>query len=83
MHVAKYRGYEIDGVWFASKDDIDQHIKQMAIIYYKKVVKVFAINMNMEANVVCYKEAQRLVDCLGFTWDEIEAIECEVFESIG
>ena len=76
----KYKGYYIDHVIFNSKEDIDRFILNQAIEAYKMAVKMFMDDHSMASSVFADRKADTL-NRLGMTWEEIEAIEIEVYEA--
>lgn len=76
----KYKGYYIDGVYFKTKVDIDEHIKAMTIKSYKVACEMFSRHPDMEHSVYAAEIADRL-HALGLTWGEIEAIEIEAYKA--
>lgn len=75
----QYKGYYIDGVYFNSKADIDEHIKAVTIESYKVACEMFSRHSDMEHSIYAAEIADRL-HALGLTWDEIEAIEIEAYK---
>lgn len=75
----KYRGYYIDGVIFHSEKEIDESIKRQAIDAYKNAVKIFIYRQDLEASSLCDEKADNLLK-LGFSWEEIEALELEAYD---
>lgn len=78
----QYKGCYIDHVIFNSKADIDRFLKDQALEAYKTAVYVFAIRGNMEACGYMMEKAEVLVKQYGYTWDQVEAIEIEVYKNI-
>lgn len=77
-----YKGYYIDGFTFKNEQEIDAFIEKQAVDAYKKDVKIFAMNLNMESSIIASDSARRLVENFGYTWEQVEEIENEVYESI-
>lgn len=72
-----YKGYYIDKVVFNNEAEIDAFIKKQAADKFIKLNKIFASRMTMEASVACSEQADRLHNQLGFSWEEIEAMEIQ------
>ena len=77
--MTKYRGYYIDNVVFNSKEEIDRFLKNQAIESYKKACKRFDENPTMEMSVFCNKQADRLHNVFGLSYEEIEEIEVSAY----
>ena len=77
-----YKGYYIDGVHFTSKEDINKFLEAQAINAYKVALKLFASRGTMEASIYASEKADRLVKEFGYTWEAIEALECEVLNLV-
>ena len=78
----QYKGCYIDHVIFNSKADIDRFLKDQALEAYKIAVEIFAFRRNMESSIYMMEKAEVLVTQYGYTWDEVEAIEIEVYKNI-
>lgn len=79
--MTQYRGYYIDHIFFSSEADIDNHIKEQAISRYKMMCRKFADNSSMELCAIMSKHADYMHNDCGMDYNEIEAIEIEVFEA--
>ena len=77
----KYKGYYIDKVIFNSEKEIDEFIEKKAVDSYKTACRIFARHSTMEASKICSEIADRLVKQFGYTWEQIEEIEIEVFKT--
>ena len=77
--MTKYKGYYIDGTHFTSKEDIDRFLEAQALEAYKTACKIFASHLTMEASIYCAEKADYLHYHFGYTWDQLEAIECEAY----
>ena len=77
-----YRGYYIDGFTFKNEQEIDAFIEKQAVDGYKRDVKLFAADPSMEGSIAAGESAERLVKQFGYTWEQVEAIEIEVYEAI-
>lgn len=75
----QYRGYYIDHIVFSSEAEIDAAIKAQAIDRYKMMCRMFADNGSMELNVIMINHADYMHTVCGMDYNEIEAIEIEVF----
>ena len=79
--MTQYRGYYIDHIHFHSKADIDAFVKKQAIERYKLMCRMFANNSTMELSILMGEQADKLHNAFGMEYDEIEAIEIEVFKA--
>ena len=77
----QYRGYYIDHIIFHNEAEIDAAIKAQAIDRYKWMCRKFANNGTMELNVMMIKHADYMHTVCGMDYNEIEAIEIEVFSA--
>lgn len=77
----KYRGLYIDHVYYHSKTDIDEAIKQREIENYKMRCGIFAMRKTMEAGVFADEQAQKLHDEFGVSWEELEQIEVQAYQN--
>lgn len=73
--MTQYNGYYIDHVYFHSKAEIDNHIKEQAVESFKRLHRYFAEHPTMAVSIRCSEEADRLHNIFGFSWEEIEAME--------
>ena len=78
----QYKGYYIDGVIFHNEQEIDKAIEKQAVDAYKLAVELFARKSNMANSMYADERAERLVKQFGYTWDHVEEIEIEVYESM-
>lgn len=78
----KYRGYYIDGVVFKSEKEIDDFHRESAVGAYKTAVELFASHPSMERSNYVHERAVMLVEIYGYTWDQVEELEIEVYEAI-
>ena len=77
----QYKGYYIDHIYFNSEADIDAFVKQQAVDRYKLMCRMFANNSTMELSVLMSEQADKLHNTFGMDYNEIEAIEIEVFKA--
>lgn len=77
----KYKGHYIDKVIFNSEAEIDEFIKKEAIREYKIRCQVFAINKNAEAGLYSYEQAEKLHNEFGISWEELEQMEIEAYQT--
>lgn len=77
----KYRGYYIGPGAFQTKAEIDNFIKQQAIRRYQSYCRSFLRDRTIEASVVMSNHADYMHNVCGMSYDEIEAIEIEVFSA--
>ena len=68
-----YRGRKIDK---AFKEEV---ARNSAIRGYKNAVKIFIYRQDLEASSLCDELADNLLK-LGFSWEEIEALELEAYD---
>lgn len=71
----KYKGYYIDGSVFKSKNDIDNHIKNLAIERYIKLSRMFSKNPSMELCSLLSDLSIKLHEQHHLSYDEIEVLE--------
>ena len=77
--MTQYKGYYIDHIYFNSKAEIDDHIKQKAVEEYQRRVRYFADHSTMEASIFCSEQADLLHNSFGFSYEEIESIEIAAY----
>lgn len=73
--MTKYKGYYIDGSVFKSKNDIDEHLKNLAIERYKKLSKMFSKKPSMELSSLLSDLSIKLHDEHNLSYNDIEALE--------
>lgn len=71
----KYKNYYIDGTVFKSKNDIDEHLKNLAIERYKKLNKMFSKNPSIELSSLLSDLSIKLHDEHKLSYNEIELLE--------
>lgn len=71
----KYKGYYIDGQVFKSKNDVDEHLKNLAIERYKKLNKMFSKHPSMELSSLLSDLSIKLHDEFNLSYSEIETLE--------
>ena len=71
----KYKGYYIDGTVFKSENDIDEHVKNLAIERYKKLSIMFSKNPTMELSSLLSDLSIKLHEQHNLSYNEIEALE--------
>ena len=64
-----------------AKAEIDNFIKQQAVERYKSYCRSFMRDSTLEASVVISDHADYMHNVCGMSYDEIEAIEIEVFSA--
>ena len=74
----KHKGYYIDNTSFSSKEEIDAHLKKMAVERFLTLNSIFCANPSMECSVMCAEQADKLNKEFGFTWEQIEELENSV-----
>ena len=77
--MTQYKGYYIDHIYFHSKAEIDDHIKQQAVEAYQRLIRYFADHSTMAVSIKCSESADRLHNIFGFSYEEIEAIEIAAY----
>ena len=60
---------------FTSKTEIDAYIKQRDIEKYQEFIRYFQDKPTTESALFADKQAERLHDIHGLSWEEIEALE--------
>ena len=78
--MTKYRGYYIDNIYFKSKSDIDEFIKEKTIKNFKWALKRFCKNPTMENSIYASEIANYLHSSCKMTYEEIEKLENEVYQ---
>lgn len=78
----QYKGYYIDNVIFHNEKEIDTFLEKQAVDAYKLACKVFAEHSTMENSLYCEEKAERLVNTFGYTWEQVEEIEIEVYKTL-
>ena len=79
--MTQYKGLYIDNIFFHSKSEIDEAVKQREIARYRLRCENFLIHRTLEASMFADEQADRLHDEFGITWEELEHIEEEVCEN--
>lgn len=79
--MTQYKGYYIDHVIFNSETDIDSFIKEQAISRYKMMCQMFSKDSSMELCAIMGDQADYMHHVCGMDYNEIEAIEIEVFKA--
>lgn len=77
----EYKGKYIGPGCYSTKAEIDQTIKESKIDYMKILVEVFAATGNRAAAVALADYQERLVNEYGYSWEELEAIEAEIYKA--
>lgn len=77
-----YKGCYIDHVYFHSKADIDRFLKENAVAHYRLACELFAEVPSVGHASLCDEEAERLVNQFGFTYEQLEEIETEVYKTV-
>lgn len=80
--MTQYKGYYIDHIVFNSKTDIDNFHKEQAINRYKMMCQMFVRqDAGMELSILMSEQADLLHKQFGMDYNDIEAIEIEVFKA--
>lgn len=77
----QYKGYYIDNVIFNSEAEIDTFIEKQAVDAYKTACKLFVNHSTMANSIYCSEKAEILVTRFGYTWEQLEALEIEVYKT--
>lgn len=80
--MTNYKGYYIDNIIFHNTEEIDSFVKKQAVDSYKKAVQLFKNHSTLANSSLCDEKAERLVKYFGFTWEQVEALEIQVLQSI-
>lgn len=75
----QYKGFYIDHVFFYSKEEIDEAIKESAIKRYKTLCSLFASHGTIECSIACSNQAELLNRQYGLSWEELEEIEIDAY----
>lgn len=71
----QYKGYYIDNVIFHNEKEVDNFIREKAILHYTMLNQIFKKEMSFESSVMCSDYEIYMHDTLGFSFEELEAIE--------
>lgn len=77
----QYKGYYIDKVIFNNEKEVDAFLEKQAIDAYKTACELFSIHSTIENSLFCNEKAEYLVNNFGYTWEQIEELEIQVFQS--
>ena len=77
----RYNGYYIDNVIFHNEEEIDIFLENQAVDAYKSACKLFLNRSTLANSILCDEKAERLVNQFGYTWEQVEAIELEVYKT--
>lgn len=80
--MTKYKGLYIDHIYYHSKADIDEAIKQREINNYKMRCEIFAMRKTMEASIFADEQAEKLHNEFGISWEELEQMEIEAYQKV-
>ena len=80
--MTKYKGLYIDHIYYHSKADIDESIKQKEIKNYKMRCEILAMRKTMEASIFADEQAEKLHNEFGISWEELEQIEIEAYQKV-
>ena len=78
----QYKGMYIGPGCFNSKEEIDRFLEKKAVEYFKITVELFLHTKNMDYAIFSDKKKKKLVNQYGYTWEQIEAIEAEIYEKM-
>ena len=78
----QYKGMYIGSGCFNSKEEIDRFLENQAVYAYEIACEIFMKDKDYEAAAYADEEAERLVNQFGYTWEQIEAIEAEIYEKM-
>ena len=75
-----YKGQYIGPGCYSSRAEVDEALKREAVENVQMLAELFIIHKNYATAAALADAQQRLVDNFGYTWEEAEAIEIEVFK---
>ena len=75
-----YKGKYIGPGCYSSRAEVDEALKREAVENVQMLAELFIIHKNYAAAAALADAQQRLVNHFGYTWEEAEAIEIEVFK---
>ena len=78
----QYKGYYIDKVIFNNEEEIDIFLEKQAVDAYKSACELFAQHKTIGNSITCDEKAERLVNQFGYTWEQVEQLEIEVYETL-
>ena len=77
----QYKGYYIDKAIFHNEEEIDTFLEKQAVDAYKSACELFLNRSTLANSLLCNEKAERLVNQFGYTWEQVEAIELEVYKT--
>lgn len=80
--MTQYKGYYIDGSTFKNKADVDAFRESENVRLYIIAVEAFAHNKTPAAAALVDEYAEKLVNNFGYTWEQVEEIEKQVYNKI-
>lgn len=78
----QYKGMYIGQGCFNSKEEIDRFLESQAVYAYKIACEIFMKDKDYEAAAYADEKAERLVNQFGYTWEQIEAIESDIYKKM-
>ena len=75
-----YKGKYIGPGCYSSRAEVDEALKREAVENVQMLAELFLIHKNYATAQALADAQQRLVNHFGYTWEEAEAIENEVFK---
>ena len=75
-----YKGKYIGPGCYSSRAEVDEALKREAVENVQMLAELFIIHKNYATAAALADAQQRLVNYFGYTWQEVEAIEIEVFK---
>ena len=75
-----YKGKYIGPGCYSSRAEVDEALKREAVENVQMLAELFLIHKNYATAQALADAQQRLVNHFGYTWEEAEAIEIEVFK---
>lgn len=75
-----YKGKYIGPGCYSSRAEVDEALKREAVENVQMLAELFIIHKNYATAAALADAQQRLVNYFGYTWQEAEAIEIEVFK---
>ena len=75
-----YKGKYIGPGCYSSRAEVDEALKREAVENVQMLAELFIIHKNYATAAALAGAQQRHVNHFGYTWEEAEAIEIEVFK---
>ena len=75
----QYKGLYVDNAIFNTTQEIERFLEAQAIEAYKTAVKMSNKDMRIESALYADEKAEVLVSQYGYNWEQIEAMEAEIY----